>query len=62
MNLRCCKCQNRNFGQAEALNFKGRLRYQKVMDCYDFWISCGPMNEKNFKTNFVSFGVKFKKL
>ena len=62
MIFRSCKYQNRNFGQAEALNFEGLLRYQNVMDCYDFWICCGPLNEKIFKTNFVSFGVKLKKL
>ena len=57
-----CKCQNRNFGQTETLNFEGLLRHQKVMEFYDFWICCEPLNEKNFKTNFVSFGVKLKKL
>ena len=62
MIFRSYKCQNRNFGQAEALNFKGLLRYQKVMDCYDFWICCEPLNEENFKINFVSFGVKLKRL
>jgi hypothetical protein len=55
MIFRRCKCQNRNFGQAEALNFEVFLRYQKVMDCYDFWICCEALNEKNFKPNFVSF-------
>jgi hypothetical protein len=54
--------ENMNFGQAEALNFEGHLRYQKVMDCYDFWICCELLNEENFKTNFVSFKVKLKKL
>jgi hypothetical protein len=62
MIFRSCKCQNRNFGQTEALNFEGLLRYQKVMDFYDYWISCEPLNEKNFKPNFVSFGVKLKEL
>jgi hypothetical protein len=62
MIFRRCKCQNRNFGQAEALNFKGLLRYQTVMDCYDFWICCEALNEENFKPNFVSFEVKLKEL
>ena len=52
-----CKCQNKNFGKVEALNFDGLLRYQKVMDCYDFWICCEPLNEENFKPNFVLFGL-----
>jgi hypothetical protein len=60
MIFRRYKGQNRNFGQAEALNFVGHLRYQKVMDCNDFWICCEPLNEENFKTNFVSFRVKLK--
>jgi hypothetical protein len=60
--FRRCKCQNINFGQAEALNFEVFLRYQKVMDCYDFWICCETLDEENSKTNFVSFGVKLKKL
>jgi hypothetical protein len=51
-----------NFGQAKALNFERPLRYQKVTDYYDFWRCCEPLNEKNFKLNFVSFGVKLKKL
>jgi hypothetical protein len=46
MIFRRYKCQNRNFGQAAALNFEVFLRYQKVMDCYDFWIYCEPLNEK----------------
>ena len=54
------KCQNMNFGQTEALNFEGLLKYQKVMDFYNFWICCEPLNEANFKINFVSFGVKLK--
>jgi hypothetical protein len=62
MIFRSCKCQNRNFGQTKALNFEGLLRYQKVMDCYDFWICCEYLNEENFKLNFVSFGVKLKQL
>ena len=62
MIFRRCKYQNRNFGRAEALNFKGHLRYQNVMDCYDFWICCEPLNEENLKPNFVSFGVKLKEL
>jgi hypothetical protein len=62
MIFRRCKCQNRNFGQVEALKFKVFLRNKKVMDCYDFWICCEALNEENFKTNFVSFGVKLKKL
>jgi hypothetical protein len=57
-----CKCQNRNFCQPEALNFGGLLRYQKVMDCYYFWICCEALNKENFKPNFVSFGVKLKEL
>jgi hypothetical protein len=52
MIFRRYKCQNRNFGQAEALNFEVFLRYQKVMDCYDFWIYCEPLNEENFKPKF----------
>ena len=51
-----------NFGQAKALNFERLLRYQKVMDCYDFWICCESLNEKNCKPNFVSFGIKLKEL
>ena len=62
MIFRRCKCQNRNFGQAEALNLKGLLRYQKVMSFHDFWICCEPLNKKNFKPNFVSFGVKLENL
>jgi hypothetical protein len=58
MIFRRCKYQNRNFGQAKALNFEGLLRYQKVLYFYDFWICYKPLNEKNSKTNFVSFGVK----
>jgi hypothetical protein len=62
MIFRRCKYQNRNFGQAKALNFERLLRYQKVMDLYDFWIFCDPLNEENFKQNSVSFGVKLKEL
>ena len=62
MIFRSCKCQNRNFGQAETLNFEGLLRYQNVMCCYYFWICCEDLNEKNFKLNFVSFGVKLEDL
>jgi hypothetical protein len=62
MIFRICKCQNRNFSQVETPNFEGFLRYQKVMGCYDFWISCESLNEEDFKPNFVSFGVKLKKL
>jgi hypothetical protein len=62
MIFRICKCQNRNFGQAEALNFEVFLRYQKVMDFYDFWLGCEPLNKENFKSNFVSFGIKLKEL
>jgi hypothetical protein len=51
-----------NFGQAKALNFEGLLRYQKVMDCFYFCICCEPLNEENFKSNFVSFGVKLEEL
>ena len=60
MIIRICKYQNRTFSQTEALNFKGLLRYQNVMGYYDFWICCESLNEKNFKTNFMSFGVKLK--
>jgi hypothetical protein len=62
MIFRSCKCQNRNFGQAEALNFEGLLRYQKVMDYYDFLICCEALNKENFKPNLVLFGVKLKEL
>jgi hypothetical protein len=62
MIFRRYKCQNINFGQAEALNFEIFLRYQKVMDCYAFWTCCEVLNEENFKTNFVSFEVKLRKL
>jgi hypothetical protein len=62
MIFRSYKYQNWNFGQTEALNFEGLLRYQKVMNCYDFWICCEYLNNENFKTNFVSFGVKLKDL
>jgi hypothetical protein len=62
MIFRSCKCQNRNFGQTEALNFEGLLRYQKVMGCYNFWVCCEALNKENFKSNFVSFGVKLKEL
>ena len=62
MIFRSFKCQNKNFGQAEALYFEVLLRYQNVMDWYDFWIYCGPLNGENFKPNFVSFGVKLKEL
>jgi hypothetical protein len=55
MIFRICKCQNRNFSQAEAPNFEGLLRYQKVMGCYDFWICCETSNGENFKPNFVHF-------
>jgi hypothetical protein len=53
---------SKHFGQAEVLNFDGLLRYQKVMDFYDFWICCELLNEENFKPNFVSFRVKLKEL
>jgi hypothetical protein len=59
--FRICKYQNRNFSQAKAPNFEGFLRYQRVMECYDFWIRCESLNEKNFKPNFMSFRVKLKK-
>jgi hypothetical protein len=62
MNFRKYKGQNRIFSQTKAQNLEGFSRYQKVMDCYDFWICCGPLNEENFKPNFVSFGVKLKEL
>jgi hypothetical protein len=62
MIFRSCKCQNRNFGQVGALNFEVFLRYQKVMDCYDFWICYETLNDENFKPNFVSFRVKLKDL
>jgi hypothetical protein len=62
MIFRSCKYQNWNFGQAEALNFEGLLRYQKVMNCYDFLICCEYLNKEVFKTNFVSFGVELKKV
>jgi hypothetical protein len=58
--FRSCKYQNRNFGQTETMNFEGLLRYQRLMDCYDFWICCELLNEENFKINFVSFEVKLK--
>jgi hypothetical protein len=48
-----------------AISVKQRhqiLRYQKVMSCYDFWRCCEPLNEENLKQNFVSFGIKLKKL
>jgi hypothetical protein len=56
------KGQNRIFSQTDAQNFEGFARYQKVRDCYDFWICYGPLNEKKFKSNFVSFEVKLKEL
>jgi hypothetical protein len=62
MIFRSCKCQNRNFGQAKALIFEGLLRHHNVMDFYDFWICCEPLNKENFRPNFVSFGVKLKEL
>jgi hypothetical protein len=62
MIFRSCKCQNRNFGQIEALKFEGFFRYQKVVDCYDFWICCEALNDENFNPNFVSFRVKLKEL
>jgi hypothetical protein len=62
MIFRRCKCQNRIFSQAEVLNFERLLRYQEIMGCSDFWICCDYLNEENFKINFVSFGVKLKKL
>jgi hypothetical protein len=62
MIFRRYKCQNRIFSQAEILNFEGLLRNQKVMGCYDLWICCEPLNDENFKSNFVSFGVKLKEL
>jgi hypothetical protein len=46
MIFRRYKCQNRIFSQAEALNFEGLLRNQKVMGCHDFWIYCEPLNEE----------------
>jgi hypothetical protein len=60
--FRSCKCQNRNFGQTDAQNFEVFLRYQKVMDCYDFWLCCEALNEENCKPNFMLFGVKLKEL
>ena len=62
MIFRRCKCQNRNIGQIEALNFEVFLSYQKVMYFYDFLIYYEHLKEENFKTNFVLFGVKLKKL
>jgi hypothetical protein len=62
MIFRRCKCQNRHFGQADAPNFEVFLRYQKVMDFYDFWICGDALNKENFDPNFVSFGVKLEKL
>jgi hypothetical protein len=62
MIFKIYKGQNMNFGQTEAVNFEGLLRYQKVMTCYNFWICCGPLNEEKFKLNFMSFGVKLKEL
>jgi hypothetical protein len=53
MIFRICKCQNRNFSQAEAPNFEGLLRYEKVKGYYDFWICCESLNEKNCKRNFM---------
>jgi hypothetical protein len=32
------------------------------MDLYDIWICCEPLNEENFKPNFVSLGIKLKEL
>ena len=51
MIFRNCKYQNRIFNQVEALNFEGLLRYQKVMDYYDFWICCETLDEENFKSD-----------
>jgi hypothetical protein len=62
MIFRSCKYQNWNFGHAKALNFERLLRYQKVMDCYVFFICCESLNKEIFKTNFMSFGVKSKKV
>jgi hypothetical protein len=62
MIFRSCKCQIRNFGQSETLNFEVFLKYQKVMDFDDFWICCEALNDENFKLNFMLFGVKLKKL
>jgi hypothetical protein len=62
MIFRSCKCQNRNFGQAETLNFEGLLKYQKVIDCCNFWICCESLDEKNLKRYVMSFGVKLKEL
>jgi hypothetical protein len=62
MIFRICKCQNKNFSKAEALNLERLLRYQNVMSCYDFWICCEFLNEESFKTNFVSFVAKLKEL
>jgi hypothetical protein len=54
--------QNMIFSQIETPNFDGLLRYQKVMGCYDFWVCCESLNEEDFMPNFVSFGVKLKKI
>jgi hypothetical protein len=62
MIFRSCKCQNRNFSLTEAPNFVGPLKYQKNMGCYNFSIYCESLNKENFKSNFVSFGVKLKRL
>jgi hypothetical protein len=62
MIFKICKCKNRNFSQAKVLNFEGLLRYQNVKSCYNFWICCESLNEENFKTNFISFGIKLKEL
>jgi hypothetical protein len=50
------------FWSSRGTEFRGTFEYQKVMDCYDFWICCDPLNEENFKPNFVSFGVTLKEL
>jgi hypothetical protein len=56
MIFRICKCQNRNFSQIKIPNLEG------LFSCYDFWICCESSNGKNYKPNFVSFGVKLKEL
>jgi hypothetical protein len=50
------------FWSSRGIEFRDIFEVSKVMDCYDFWICCEALNEENLKTNFVSFGVKLRKL
>ena len=50
------------FWSSKDTKFREIFEVSKVMDCYDFWICCGSLNEENFKPNFMLFGAKLNEL